>query len=371
MDSKKNLYEVLDVSKTADDNEIKKAYKKMAAKWHPDKCQDSSRKEEYDEKFKQIGQAYEILIDQKKREIYDETNNVDNIDDILRQKEAMNGFPFGGIPGFPFGGFPGMAGMAGMPSMQSNTVRFTPDIVISIRLKLEEIYTGKILKHSIIRTIIKLNGNTQTKETDNEEIDIIIKPGIGNGQKIVHRGAGNKLFQNNKLVKTGNIIITIDEIAHSVFKRSQLQPLHLYMNQKISVFQALLGDFDFVVSGLNKDKIVLGMGNTIIKPGTVLCIHKKGMMQTNNNIETYGNLYVIFDIEFPNQLSDEQRSILKTITGYVETKKKKQYEVTWELTNTDFLQKMLNTDEREDEENGAEGQYMGMGHGQAVQCNQQ
>jgi len=364
MDSKKNLYEVLDVSKTADDNEIKKAYKKLAAKWHPDKCQDPSRKEEYDEKFKQIGQAHEILIDPKKREIYDETNSVANIDDILKQKEAMNGFPFGGIPGFPFGGFPGM----GM--QQSNSVRFTPDIVIGIRLKLEEIYTGKILKQSIVRTIIKLNGNTQTKESENEEIDIIIKPGIGNGQKIVHRGSGNKLFQNNKLVKSGSIIITVDEIAHNVFKRSPLQPLHLYMNQKISVFQALLGDFDFVVSGLNKDKIILGMGNTIVKPGTVLCIHKKGMMQNNNGGEIHGNLYVIFDIEFPNQLNDEQRSALKTITGYVETKKKKQYDVTWELTTTDFLQKMLNTDDREDDQNG-QGQYMDMGHGQAVQCNQQ
>jgi len=373
MDSNKNLYEVLDVQKNADEAEIKKAYKKMASKWHPDKCQEPTRKEEYDEKFKQIGQAHEILIDPKKREIYDQTNSVDNIEDILRQKEAMNGFPFSGFsgmssgfpPGFPFGN------MGGFHNMQQNTVRFTPDIVIGIRLKLEEIYNGKILKQVITRTIIKLNGSAQTKETENEEIDIIIKPGIGNGQKIVHRGAGNKLFKDNKVFKVGNIIITVDEIAHNVFKRSPLQPLHLYMNQQISVFQALLGNFDFITTGLNKDKIIVDMGNQIIKPGTVLCIHKKGMMQNNNCDETYGNLYVIFDIEFPNQLTDSQRTVLKTITDYVETKKKKLYDTTWEITNTEHLQKILNTDEREDNNNGMDEQYMGSGPGQSVQCNQQ
>jgi DnaJ-class molecular chaperone len=373
MNSKTDLYDILEVDRNAVDADIKKAYKKLAVKWHPDKCQDENRKLEYENNFKKISQAYDILIDSKKREIYDETKSVDNIDDILKQKEMFSGFPFGGM----MGGMPGMPGMSGFPfggfhNMQSNTVRFNPDIVCSVRLTLEEIYNGKTIKQPISRQIIKLANNTQDKQTENEEVDIPIKQGIATGQKIVLRGKGNKLFRDDKLIKIGNIIVTIDEIAHPSFKRSPLQPLHIYMNQKISVFQALLGEFDFVTSGLNKEKIILSMGTNIIKPGTVLCIKNKGMVvQNHNGSNTCGNLYVIFDIEFPNELNDSQRSSLKIMTDYVSTKKKKVNDVAWSFTSTDELEKLLNTNDRDDNNDAEENQYMGSGPNQSVQCAQQ
>jgi molecular chaperone DnaJ len=152
MNNNQTLYEILSVEKTATVDEIKKCYKKLAAKWHPDKCHDESRKEEYDRTFKKIGQAYEILSDPKKREIYDETNEVDNIEDIIRQKEMFQGSPFQGFPfpGFPFQGSPFQNGM-------QTSVRFTPDIVINVRLTLDEIYAGKIFNEKINRTIINLS----------------------------------------------------------------------------------------------------------------------------------------------------------------------------------------------------------------------
>lgn len=356
MDSITNLYDILGIEKNATESDIKKAYKKLATKWHPDKCQEESRKMEYENNFKKINQAHEILIDNAKREIYDETNSTDNIDDILRQKEMFSGggFPFGSMAGFPFG----------FPNMGQNMVRFNPDIVISIRLSLEEIYNGKTILQQVNRTIIKLYESRQDKSSENEEIEIIVKRGIASGEKIFLRGKGNKLFKDDKLVKIGNIIVTIDEISHPIFKRSPLQPLHLYMNQKISVFQALIGDFDFITSGLNKEKIVLSMGPNIIKPGTVLCIKNKGMNQS-------GNLYVIFDIEFPNELTDSQRNSMKLITDYVSTKKKKSNDVSWEFTTADNLEKILNTNNRDDNEDAENMQYMNMGPNQSVQCAQQ
>jgi DnaJ-class molecular chaperone len=348
MDTKTNLYDILNIEKNASESDIRKAYKKLAAIWHPDKCQDILKNDEYTTNFKKINQAYEILSNQNKRNIYDQTNSIDNIEDIYRQREMMNGYQFNHMP---------------------NMVRFIPDIIISIRLTLEEIYNGKTLKQNISRTIVMLS-DKQDKHIETEEIDIVINPGIGSGQKIVLRAKGNKLFKDNKIIKVGNIVITVDEITHNTFKRSPLQPLHLYMNQKISVFQALLGDFDFTVGGLNKEKIILNMGTNIIKPGTVLCIHKKGMMQNNNNNIVYGNLYVIFDIEFPNELTEFQRSSLRTMTDYVTTKKKKNNDITWEFSNVDDLQTLLNTDDGDDNDMN-EGQYMGVGPGQSVQCAQQ
>jgi DnaJ-class molecular chaperone len=362
MNNNQTLYEILSVEKTATVDEIKKSYKKLAAKWHPDKCHDESRKEEYDRTFKKIGQAYEILSDPKKREIYDETNEVDNIEDIIRQKEMFQGSPFQGFPfpGFPFQGSPFQNGM-------QTSVRFTPDIVINVRLTLDEIYAGKIFNEKINRTIINLSNSKQNKMSEEEEVTITVNKGIGNGQQILMYGKGNKLISDGKVVKVGNIVITVNEIPHNIFKRSQLQPSHLYMNQKISVFQALLGDFDFITSGLNKEKIVLNLGKNVIKPGTVISIQKKGMI-TSNGI---GNLYVIFDIEFPNEITEVQRNALKSMTDYVDTKRKKVNDVEWTFTTSEYLEKLLNTDDREENYDG-EQPFMRSGmHTQSMQCAQQ
>jgi DnaJ-class molecular chaperone len=246
-------------------------------------------------------------------------------------------------------------------------VRFNPDIVITLRLNLEEIYNGKKVKcHKIQRNIVQLQKGKQTTKVEDDTIDIDIECGVGQEHKIYIRSKGNKLVKDGEVVKMGNIIVIINEIAHPVFKRSQLQPLHLYMTQKISVFQALLGEFEIVLSGLNKETINFNMGKTIIKPGTVLCIKNKGMKQLNGNNPKYGDLYVIFELEFPNELNDEQRKHMKTIAGYVETKKKESSNIQWNLTTTEFLQKLLNTDERTEDENN-----MHFSQGQSVQCAQQ
>lgn len=264
------------------------------------------------------------------------------------------------------GGFPGMGGFSGMGGFPGMGIRFNPDIVITIRLNLDEIYNGKqIKKYKIQRNIVKIQNGKQTTENESDEIDINIESGVPQEHKIYLRSKGNRLVKDGETIKVGNIIVIINEIAHSTFKRSQLQPAHLYMTQKISVFQALLGEFEIVLNGLNKDLINLNMGKTLIKPGTVLCIKKKGMKQVVDGKTKYGDLYVIFDIEFPNELNEEQRKHLKTIVGYVETKKKKEVNIEWNLTTTDFLQKLLNTDERtEDENNMPQG-------AQSVQCAQQ
>jgi DnaJ-class molecular chaperone len=71
-----NYYELLDINKNANKDDIKNAYKKLALKYHPDKTQDCNKKKEYEEKFKQISEAYEVLSDEKKKYEYDNGKSV-------------------------------------------------------------------------------------------------------------------------------------------------------------------------------------------------------------------------------------------------------------------------------------------------------
>lgn len=339
--NKKSLYDVLNIPRNASDDDIKKSYRKLASKYHPDKSIDEE-KEKNTEIFKKLSTAYTILMDPEKREIYNEIGDENKIDDYLRQKNMFKNM--GGFPGF--GGF-NMQNMHNMQNMQNNSIRFNPDIVISIRLSLEEIYLGKTIKQEVTRNILKINEGRTSQDTEKENIEINIEP--GSSDKIILRASGNKLVQDGNILKVGNIIVVIDVIAHSLFKRSQYQPLHLYMTQKISVFQALIGEFDLVISGISRENISLSMGKNIIKPGTVLCINNKGMRRILNDNEVFGNLYIIFEIEFPNELTDTQRTTLKIVTNYVETKKKNNnYE--WSIIDIDDLNKLLNSNNTDAEE---------------------
>lgn len=71
-----NYYEILDINKNANKDEIKTAYKKLALKYHPDRNQDSNNREELEEKFKKVSEAYEVLSDEKKRYEYDNGKNI-------------------------------------------------------------------------------------------------------------------------------------------------------------------------------------------------------------------------------------------------------------------------------------------------------
>lgn len=149
---KKDYYEILGVDKNATDEQITKAYRKLAMKWHPDRHQDPEKKKEAEEKFKEITEANTVLTDPDKRRKYDQFGMCDgegpdfggqgfpDFADIFGQMGGMPGM--GGIPGmggFPFmSGFPGMGGMGnGNVNRQGkNTQEF------KVKLKLEEIFNG-------------------------------------------------------------------------------------------------------------------------------------------------------------------------------------------------------------------------------------
>jgi curved DNA-binding protein len=187
----KSLYEVLGVSENATQDEIKKAYRKLARKYHPDIC----KKPECEEKFKEINTAYEILGDPEKRKQYDAMGdnmfNGQNFQDFYQQhkdvdlEEILNsifggGFSsrrsgFGGFGGFGFEGFGG----------------FEPDLDVHARIQ--------------IPFDLAIKGGVYTINYNGENIKVKIPAGIRTGQKLRIRGKG-KTFQGRR----GDLILEVE-----------------------------------------------------------------------------------------------------------------------------------------------------------------
>jgi curved DNA-binding protein len=196
----KSLYEVLGVSENASQDEIKKAYRKLARKYHPDIC----KKPECEEKFKEINTAYEILGDAQKRKQYDAMGdnmfNGQNFQDFYRQHKDVDleeilsqifGGGFGASRGFGgFGGF-GFEGFGG---------GFEPDLDVHARIQ--------------IPFDLAVKGGVYTINYNGEAIKVKIPAGLKSGQKLRIRGKG-KSHQG----KRGDLILEVEVTPNPNWER--------------------------------------------------------------------------------------------------------------------------------------------------------
>ena len=243
------LYEVLGVEKTADAKEIKKAYRKLAVKHHPDKGGD-------EQVFKEINAAYEILSDEEKRGRYDKYG--------LEGVEGDAGPSAGGEDLFSmfFGGGGGR---------RSSGPRKGPSIQHPIKVSLEDLYNGKTVKLAINRKVIvgesktcptckgqgavmevrqigpgmitqmqrqcrDCNGQGTQAKTKNERkvVEVHIEKGATHNQKITFRGMADEMPGR----ETGDVHFIVQEKDHDLFKRKGAD---LLLMKDISVNQALTG----------------------------------------------------------------------------------------------------------------------------------
>jgi len=198
----KSLYETLGVSENATQDEIKKAYRKLARKYHPDIC----KKPECEEKFKEINTAYEILGDPEKRKQYDQMGdamfNGQNFQDFYRQhkdvdlEEILNSIFGGGFGGRRSGGF----GFGGFGFDEYGFGGFTPDLDVHARIQ--------------IPFDIAVLGGTYPINYNGETIKIKIPEGIKSGQKLRVKGKG-KTFQG----KRGDLILEIEVMPSPEWER--------------------------------------------------------------------------------------------------------------------------------------------------------
>lgn len=318
-------YDVLGVDKNADQDTIKKAYKKMVMKYHPDKNQNDPKAED---KFKEISVAYETLSDAKKRDIYDKYGE-EAVNQGIDPEDMMNGFPFPGMGGFSFSfggrgpppGHPmhGMAGMHGMPGMgnpfedifgaQTNRMSFTPNVTVTINMTLEEMYkqTEKTVKYKykIVKSCEKPEDGIKTEILEGTE-KITIPRGAYDGLKLQMKGKGNRLDTPRQKV-AGDLVLVINEIKSKNFIREPSDSEHLIYNLDISLIDALTG-FSKVITLLNGRKIYF-IYEDIIKPGYALKIENCGMPKFNKSI--IGNLYVVCNIIFPDKLDEIKEPLVK------------------------------------------------------------
>src|SRR5690606_38108859 len=358
--SKRDYYDILGVSRSADTAEIKSAYRKLAIKYHPDKNSDNP---EAEEKFKEAAQAYEILSSPEKRQRYDQFGHAGanggfgggaggmDMEDIFSQfGDIFGGGGGGGFESF-FGGSRSRGG--GRRVARGSNLR------IKVKLTLEEIAKGvekkiKVNKNvvckscdgsgakdkssfntcktcngagSVRRVTNTILGQMQTTATcptcngegveitakcshchgegltkGEETISINIPAGVGEGIQLSMSGKGNAAPRGGI---PGDLIILIEEIPHDILKRDGINIIHdLY----ISFVDAALGTSAEIPTIDGKTKIKIEPSN---QRGKILLLKGKGIPEVNSYIK--GDQLVYVNIWTPKALSKEERAQLEEL----------------------------------------------------------
>ena len=304
-----NYYSVLEVSKNASQQDIKKSYRKLSMKWHPDK----NKSPEAELNFKKISEAYTVLSDENSRRNYDMTlNGIDGISVDLPDifKVFMGGVPNNGFSGANMfsgaGIFPGMMNAENLNMFNEdsiniekifNNLRKPTPIINNITITLEEAYTGVSIPLAIERTIVEYN----EKSIENETVYISIPPGVDDNEIIITKNMGN-IVNNNK----GDIKTFIKINNSSIFSRKGLD---LYFTKEITLKEALCG-FSFDIPHLNKNNYKINNQNgTIINPTYQKQIPNLGMIRKNKK----GSMIINFLIIFPETISSDNIKKLQEI----------------------------------------------------------
>ena len=358
--AKRDYYEILELSKTASKEEIKKAYRKKAIQYHPDKNPGDKAAEE---KFKEAAEAYEVLSDDNKRSRYDQFGHAGvggasgggfggggmSMEDIFSQFGDI----FGGHFGSSFGGFSGFGGFGG------ERVNRGSDLRVKVKLNLQEIAKGvekkiKVAKYisckscsgtgaengssyttcstcrgsgHVKRTMNTMLGQMQTTSVcatcggegkiitnkckicngegvvrDEEVISINIPAGVAEGMQLSLSGKGNAARRGGI---SGDLLVVIEEEPHSDLLRDQSDVIY---NLLLSFPTAALGGNVEIPTIDGKAKIKIEPGT---QPGKVLRLRNKGLPSVNKY--NTGDLLVNINVYVPENLSKEEKDLLRRL----------------------------------------------------------
>ena len=311
-----DYYKLLGVSKTATADEIKKAYRKLALKYHPDRNPDNKQAEE---KFKKISEAYAVLSDQEKRQQYDTYGSADfqqrfsqedifrgaNLNDILREF----GFNLGGMGGGrsnvrssgggnPFaqfsqqGGQQSFGGSCG-DSCHSQQPTKGNDLSMDLSVSLEEILTGAEKTIAIRHT-----GKP-------EKVSVKMPAGIKEGKKLRISGHGSPSPMGGP---AGDLYLKILIQPHPLFSR---EGANLIIRQKITFSDATLGtSIEIPTLEGKKLKVKVAAGT---QADAKLRLKGKGLPTSPKGGR--GDLLVKMEIEIPKTLTEKQRELIKKMAA--------------------------------------------------------
>jgi DnaJ-class molecular chaperone len=274
----KDYYQVLGVSKTATVDEIKKAYRKLAVQYHPDK----NKSKEAEEKFKEINQAYEVLGNPQKRQQYDQFGAA-----------AFENGGRGGAGG-PFGGFGGQQGPFSYTYTTNDSQGFDFGGFSDPFDIFEQFFGGgtpfgrrKPVYSLRIEFMEAVKGTTKTVNIDGKKRDIKVPAGVNEGSRIQFSDF--------------DIIISVSQ--SSKFRR---EGYDIVTELKIPMAEAALGGVEEVETIDGKVKLKIPQGT---QPGTLIRIKGKGVKHVNST--SRGDHYVRVQIEVPAKLSPRQKELLE------------------------------------------------------------
>lgn len=357
MADKRDYYEVLGVDKNADKKTIKKAYRKLAMKYHPD----VNHEEGAGEKFKELSEAYGVLSDDEKRKRYDQFGHAgmdgfsqEDIFNNINFEDIFNGFGFGGGSQGGFGSIFDLFGFGGESSGPSGRGQ---DISQIVELTLEEVASGVSkdldVRHkkkcpkcngtraepgSSVKTCPQCNGAGQVKQVQNtplgqfatvskcpqcngegqhvekpctechgsglktttNKISINIPAGVETGTKLRVSGEGDDGIRG---APSGDLYVTIKVLKHDLFRR---EGQDLFYDLPISYVQACLGDSVDVPTIDGEASLNIPAGT---QSGSTFKLRGEGIKSLNWSGK--GNLYVKVQVVVPKKLSAKQKEVLK------------------------------------------------------------
>ncbi|KAJ8035621.1 DnaJ-like subfamily A member 1 [Holothuria leucospilota] len=337
-------YDVLGVSPNATEQELKKAYRKLAMKYHPDKNPDEP------EKFKEISQVYEVLSDKKKREVYDRGG-----EQAIKEDASGGGFH---NPMDIFDMF------FGTHHSSRQRERRGKDVVHQLSVTLEELYNGATRKLALQKNVVcekcdgrggkkgamekcekcrgmgvqvhmrplgpgmvqqiqsqcaacrgqgeRINAKDRCKTCQGNKVvrtrkilEINIERGMSDGEKIIFEGEGDQ----EPLLKAGDVIIVLDEKEHANFKR---RGDDLICNMTLQLVESLCG-FNKVIKTLDDRELLLStIPGEIIKHDEIRVVQNEGMPILNESMHK-GRLIVHFEVKFPESLAPDKVALLESI----------------------------------------------------------
>jgi len=272
-----DYYSTLGLKRGATDADIKKAYRSLAMKHHPDRGGD-------EKKFKEISQAYEFLSDPQKKQIID-----------------MGGDPNAqpGMGGFNQGPFEFHFNSGNMEDLFNNfgffgqrPQRRNKTLSINVDVELEDILTGK-----------ELNAEISTPGGKRKMINIEIPPGIEHGQQIKYSGMGDHSIPD---LRPGDLLVNIFVRPHKTFKR---EGDSIVFEKRISVWDAILGT-KINIETLDRKTLDINIPPGT-QPDTVLSCRGEGL--PNVRTRQRGNLMVKIKVTIPKNLTDQEKEQFEKI----------------------------------------------------------
>ncbi|HEY9184200.1 MAG TPA: J domain-containing protein [Salegentibacter sp.] len=303
-----DYYKLLELDKSASQADIKKAYRKLARKYHPDL---NPNNKEAQARFQQINEAHEVLSDSEKRKKYDQYGkdweHADQYEEARRQQQAAGGARYGG--GFGGYGDSRQRGQAYSGNFDEDTFSDFFEQMFGSSARAHGSRRHSHFKGQDYNAELELNlsdvytSQKQTLTINGKNIRLTIPAGVENGQTIKIKGHGGPGVQGGP---RGDLYITFKIINNTTFKREKE---NLYSTVNLSLYTAILGG-EITIDTFN------GKVKLKVKPetqsGTRVKLKGKGFPKYKKE-KQYGDLYITYKIEMPTNLSAKEKELFREL----------------------------------------------------------